>query len=149
MEFNDLTPKYQKGDLIGWTCSRCGWSCQRDFSLEEIDDVARARAEFLDHTCSLSGGTPDNAPKWSYFLLSKVRVFESAGVFVVDPQTVQEYGTEDEAEDAFHTFDLADFAEECRTKLQPEDHLISVSKVVSECDELGNTHEIMRDDLKL
>jgi hypothetical protein len=149
MEFNEFIPKYQKGDLVGWTCSRCGWSCQRDFDLAEIDDVARARAEFLGHTCSLTGGTPGNAPKWSYFLLSKVQVFESAGVLVVDPQTVQEYGTEDEAEDAFHTFDLADFAEECRTKLQPEGHVISVSKVVSECDELGNTHEIMRDDLKL
>jgi len=41
-------------------------------------------------------------------------VFESAGVIVVDPQTVQEYGTEDEAEGAFHAFGLADFAVECR-----------------------------------
>lgn len=148
MEFNELIPTYQKGDLIGWTCSRCGWSCQRDFDLSEIDDVTRARAEFLDHTCSLSGGTPD-AQKWSYFLLSKVRVFESAGVLVVDPQSVREYGTEDEAEDAFHAFGLADFAEECRAKLQPGEHLVSVSKVVSQCDELGNTSEIMRDDFKL
>jgi len=149
MEFNELIPKYQKGDLVGWACSRCGWSCQRDFDLAEIDDVARARAEFLAHTCSLTGGTPDNAPKWYYFLLSKVRVFESAGVIVVDPQTVQEYGTEDEAEDAFHGFGLADFAEECRAKLQPGEHLVSVSKVMSQCDELGNTSEIMRDDWKL
>ena len=44
--------------------------------------MARARAEFLNHTCSLSGGATD-AEKWSYFLLSKVRVFESAGVLVV------------------------------------------------------------------
>jgi hypothetical protein len=148
MDFNDLIRKYRNGDQIGWTCSRCGWSCERDVQLAEIDDVARVRAEFLDHTCSPSVDTAD-AKNWSYFLLSKVRVFESAGVLVVDPQAVQEYGTEDEAEDAFHAFDLADFAEECRTKLQPGDHLISVSKVVSECDELGNTHEIMRDDLKL
>ena len=41
-------------------------------------------------------------------------MFESAGVIVVDPQTVQEYGTEDEAEGAFHAFGLADFAVECR-----------------------------------
>jgi hypothetical protein len=103
---------------------------------------------FLDHTCNVSGATAD-AQNWSYFLLSKVRVLESAGVIVVDPQTVQEYGTEDEAEDAFHDFCLADFAEECRDKLQPGDHLVSVSKVVSQCDELGNTSEIMRGDLKL
>ena len=61
--------------------------------------MAKARAAFLDHTCILSGGTTE-ANKWSYFLLSKVRVFESAGVLVVDPQTVREYGTEDEVEDA-------------------------------------------------
>jgi len=149
MEFNELIAKYQKGDLIGWSCSRCGWSCHRDVDVAERDDVVRARAEFLGHTCSLTGGTPDNAPKWSYFLLSKVQVFGSAGVLVVDPQTVQEYGTEDEAEDAFHGFSLADFAEECRAKLQPGEHLVSVSKVMSQCDELGNTSEIMRDDWKL
>lgn len=148
MEFNELIPTYQKGALIGWNCSRCGWSCQRDVDLAEIDDVARARAEFLDHTCSLSGGT-SGAKNWSYFLLSKVRVFESAGVLVVDPQMVREYGTEDEAEDAFHAFSLADFTEECRRRLEPGDQLISVSKVVSQCDELGNTSEIMRADLKL
>jgi hypothetical protein len=148
MEFNELIPKYQKGVLIGWNCSRCGWSCRRDVDLAEIDDVARARAEFLDHTCSLSGGT-SGAKNWSYFLLSKVRAFESAGVLVVDPQTVREYGIEDEAEDAFHAFDLAAFAEECRSKLQPGEHLVSVSKVVSQCDELGNTSEITRADFKL
>ena len=148
MEFNNLIPKYQNGNLIGWTCSRCRWSCERDAQLVEIDAVARARAEFLDHTCSLSGGTAE-ARKWSYFLLSKVRVFESAGMLVVDPQTVREYGTEDEAENAFYAFRLPDFAEECRTRLERGDQLISVSKVVSQCDELGNTTEIMRDDLKL
>ena len=148
MEFNNLIPEYQNGNLIGWTCSRCGWSCERDAQLAEIDAVAKARAEFLDHTCILSGGTTE-AKRWSYFLLSKVRVFESAGVLVVDPQTVREYGTEDEVEDAFNAFSLADFAEECRTKLQPGDHLVSVSKVVSQCDELGNTTEVMRDDLKI
>src|SRR5260370_33861636 len=110
--------------------------------------MARARAEFWDHTCSLSSGT-SGAKNWSYLLLSKVRVFESAGVLVVDPQMVREYGTEDEAEDAFQAFDLAAFAEECRTKLQPGDHLVSVSKVVSQCDELGNTNEVMRNDLKI
>ena len=110
--------------------------------------MARARAEFLGHTCSLSEGTTDSQ-KWSYFVLSKVTVFESAGVLVVDTQAVREYGTEDEVEDAFHAFSLADFAEECRAKLQPEEHLVSVSKVVSQCDELGNTREIMRDDLRL
>src|SRR5579863_4934156 len=148
MEVNDLIPKYQNGTLIGWSCSRCVWSCHRDVDLAEIDDVARARAEFFDHTCSLSGGTTE-ANRWSYFLLSKVRVFESAGMLVVDPQTVQAYGTENEAEDAFHDFCLADFAEECRAKVQPGEHLVSVSKVVSQCDELGNTSEVMRDDLKL
>jgi len=148
MEFNHLIPEYQNGNLIGWTCLRCGWSCQRDFDLAEIDDVARVRAQFLHHTCILSGARAD-AQKWSYFLLSKVRVFESAGVLVVDPQTVQEYGTEDEAENAFYAFRLADFAEECRTKLQPGEHLVSVSKVVSQCDEPGKATEVMRDDLKL
>lgn len=148
MEFNDLTAKYQTSKLIGWTCSRCGWSCQRDIDLAEIDDVARARAEFLGHTCSLSGGTTA-AQAWSYFLFSKVQVFESAGVLVVDAQTVREYGTEDEVDEAFHGFGLADFAEECRAKLQPSERLVAVGKVVSLCDELGNTSEIMRDDLRV
>ena len=58
MDFNDLIPKYQNGALIGWTCSRCGWLCQRDVDLAEIDDMARARAEFLNHTCGLSGEQP-------------------------------------------------------------------------------------------
>jgi hypothetical protein len=70
-------------------------------------------------------------------------------MLVVDPQTVREYGTEDEVEDAFNALSLADFAGECRAKVQPGEHLISVSKVVSQCDELGNTSEVMRDDLKL
>lgn len=148
MEVNDLISEYRNGTLIGRSCSRCGWSCHRDVDVAEIDGVARARAEFLDHPCSVSGAATD-AQKWSYFLLSQVRVFESAGVIVVDPQTVQEYGTEDEAEDAFHGFGLANFAEECRAKLQPGEHLVSVSQVMSQCDELGNTSEIMRDDWKL
>ena len=115
MEFNNLISEYQNGNLIGWTCSRCGWSCQRDAQLAEIDAVAKARAEFLHHTCIPSRGTTE-ANKWSYFLLSTVRVFESAGKLVVDPQTVREYGTEDEVEDAFNAFSLADFAEECRVQ---------------------------------
>ena len=76
-------------------------------------------------------------------------MFELAGVLVVDPQAVQEYGTEDEAEEAFYAFDLSDFAEECRRNLQEGDHLVSVSKVVSQCDELGNASEVIRDDLKM
>lgn len=148
MEFNDLIAKYQNDELIGWSCSRCDWSCQRDIDLAEIDDVARARAEFLGHTCSSPGATTARQP-WSYFLLSKVRVFESAGVLVVDAQAVQEYGTEDEVDEAFHHFRLADFAAECGAKLQPSERLVSVSKVVSLCDEFGNTSEIIRDDLRI
>ena len=40
-------------------------------------------------------------------------------MLVVDPQTVREYGTEDEVEDAFNALSLADFAGECRAKVQP------------------------------
>ena len=83
------------------------------------------------------------------FLAELVCGFESGGALVVDTQAVREYGTEDEAENAFYDFSLANFAEECRSKLRPEESLVFVSKVVSECDELGKTHEIMRDDLKV
>lgn len=68
---------------------------------------------------------------------------------MIDPQTVTECATEDEAENAFHNFSLVNFAEECRGKMGPGERLVSVSKVVSQCDEFGNTTEIMRDDLKL
>lgn len=54
MELDDLLPEYQNGELVGWTCSRCGWAIKRDNSLLEIDNLARARAEFLDHSCSPS-----------------------------------------------------------------------------------------------
>jgi hypothetical protein len=67
---------------------------------------------------------------------------------VVDSQTVGEYGTEDEGEKALHDFSLAHFAEECEGKLGPTETVVFVSKVVSECDEAGNTREIIRDDLK-
>lgn len=151
MNFNDLVPAYQNGNLAGWTCSRCGWSYERDIHLADIDALAIARAEFINHTCSPSakpesGGT---AAQHSYFLLSKVCGFESGGVLVVDPQTVKEFGTEDEAENAFYEFSLTNFADECQTKLQGEGRLVFVSKVVSECDVLGNTHDVMRDDLKV
>jgi hypothetical protein len=148
MAFNDLVPKYQNGKLIGWTCSRCGWSYQRDVFLTDVDAVARARIEFLGHTCGPSEGRTA-ANRWSYFLLSKVCGFESAGVFVIDPQTMTECGTEDEAENAFRSFSLVNFAEECGSKLGPGERLVSVSKVLSQCDSLGNTTEIMRADLKL
>jgi hypothetical protein len=61
---------------------------------------------------------------------------------VVDSQTVGEYGTEDEGEKALHDFSLAHFAEECEGKLGPTETVVFVSKVVSECDEAGNTREI-------
>jgi hypothetical protein len=56
MEVDDLLPEYHNGELVGWTCSRCGWTIKRNNSLPEIDDLARARGEFLDHTCSPSEG---------------------------------------------------------------------------------------------
>ncbi len=152
MNFNDLIPAYQNGALTGWTCSRCGWSHERDIHLADIDALAIARAEFFNHTCSFSEAGPESGKadaRGSYFLLSKVCGFASGGALVVDPKTVREYGTEDEAENAFYDFSLANFADECRSKLRPEEGLVFVSKVVSECDELGNTHEIMRDDLKV
>ncbi len=154
MDFNELIPAYQDGTLTGWTCSRCGWSYQRDIHLADIDALALARAEFLNHTC-ISGGARSGQPSADaggghlYFLLTKVCGFESGGVLVVDTQPVREYGTEDEAEDAFHDFSLSDLANECRIRLRPEESLVFVSKVVSECDEFGNTHEIMRDDLRV
>ena len=153
MNFDDLVPKYQNGAMTGWTCARCGWPYERDIDLAHIDALAIARAEFLNHTCnpseaSLGSGRTD-AEVGTYFLLSKVCGFESGGVIVVDTQAVREFGTEDEVENAFYDFSLANFADECRSKLRREERLVFVSKVVSECDELGNTHEIMRDDLKV
>ena len=52
MDVNDLVPEYKEGKLVGWLCSRCGWRVKRDASIPEIDDLARVRAEYLDHTCS-------------------------------------------------------------------------------------------------
>ena len=119
--------------------------------LADIDALGIARAEFLNHTCAPSGSQPESEAdvRRSYFLLTKVCGFESGDVLVVDPQAVKEFGTEDEAESAFYDFSLANFADECRGRLNPEERLVFVSKVVSECDEKGNTHEIMRDDLKV
>jgi len=54
MELNDLVPEYKNGELVGWICSRCGWKIERDSGVPEIDDLARARAEFLNHTCNPS-----------------------------------------------------------------------------------------------
>lgn len=84
-----------------------------------------------------------------YFLLSSASAFESGGVLVVDPQAVKEFGTEDEVEAAFNAFSLPDFAEHCRQQLQPNERLVSVSKIASLCDVRGNTTEIARDDLKV
>lgn len=153
VNFNDLIPAYQNGALTGWTSKRCEWSYKRDIHLADIDALAIARAEFFNHTCNPSevrpGSGRDDASVGSYFLLSKVCGFESGGVLVVDTQAVREYGTEDEAESAFYDFGLANFADECRNKLRPDERLAFVSKVVSECDELGNVNEIMRDDLRV
>jgi len=114
MDFNELIPAYQDGTLTGWTCSRCGWSYQRDIQLAEIDALAIAHAEFLNHTC-ISRKVGSGQPKTtggtrSYFTLSKACGFESGDVLVVDDQPVREYGTEDEAENGFHDFSLPDFA---------------------------------------
>ncbi len=54
MEFNNLLPEYKNGQLVGWFCSKCQWRLRRDSDVPEIDDLARARAEFLNHTCNLS-----------------------------------------------------------------------------------------------
>jgi hypothetical protein len=151
MNFNDLIPTYENGSLVGWTCSRCAWSHKRDIHLAGIDALAIARAEFFNHTCGLSEvgcGSGKAQARGSYLLLSKVCGFESGGVLVVDSQTMGEYGTEDEAEKAFHDFRLAHFAEECEAKLGPTETVVFVSKIVSECDEAGKTREITRDDLK-
>jgi len=149
--FNDLIPAYENGSVVGWICSRCAWSHKRDMHLADIDALAIARAEFFNHTCDLFEVGPGcgKAPaRRSYLLLSKVCGFESGGVLVVDSQTMGEYGTEDEAEKAFYDFSLAHFSEECEGKLGPTETVVFVSKVVSECDEAGNTREILRDDLK-
>ena len=58
MNFNDLIPTYENGNLVGWTCSRCAWSHKRDVRLADIDALAIARAEFFSHTC----GLPEVAP---------------------------------------------------------------------------------------
>lgn len=149
LNFNDLVPAYKNANLVGWTCSRCGWSYERDTHLPDIDALAIARAEFLNHICGRSEAGNRESAGFSYFLLSKVCGFESGGVLVVDPQAVKEFATEEEIENAFHNFSLETFADECRTKLKPEETLVFVSKVGSECDERGNVHEIMRDDLKV
>jgi hypothetical protein len=122
-----------------------------DIHLADIDALAVARAEFFNHTCGLSEVGPESGKAQSgksYLLLSKVCGFESGGVLVVDSQTVGEYGTEDDAEKAFHDFSLALFAEECEGKLGPTETVVFLNKVVSDCDEAGNTREVMRDDLK-
>jgi hypothetical protein len=151
MNHNDLIPTHENGNLVGWTCSRCAWSHKRDVHLADIDALAIACAEFFNHTCGLSEVEPGSGKaqgRRSYLLLGKVCGFESGGVLVVDSQSVGEYGTEDEAEKAFHDFSLAHFAKECEGKLGPTETVVFVSKVVSECDEAGNTREIIRDDLK-
>ncbi len=42
MEFKSLVPRYENERLIGWTCSRCEWTCERDVSLSDIDALAVA-----------------------------------------------------------------------------------------------------------
>jgi hypothetical protein len=55
MEFNELIADYTGYMLTGWHCSRCGWRYKKDSRLADIDALALARAEFLNHTCALSG----------------------------------------------------------------------------------------------
>ena len=57
MEFNELIAEYTEYTLTGWHCSRCGWKFEKDGRLADIDALALARAEFLNHTCSASGAT--------------------------------------------------------------------------------------------
>jgi hypothetical protein len=51
-KLNNLFPSYVAGEVVGWTCSRCGWTTKRDFNLSNIDALAIARAEFLSHSCA-------------------------------------------------------------------------------------------------
>jgi hypothetical protein len=84
-----------------------------------------------------------------YFLLSRASAFESGGVLVVDPQAVKECRTEDEVETAFNELSLPDFAAQYRGQLRAGERLVSVSKIVSLCDQNGNSSEVARDDLKV
>jgi len=57
MEFNELIPEYTDFKLTRWHCARCGWRYHKDVRLADIDALALARAEFLNHTCSGSGNS--------------------------------------------------------------------------------------------
>jgi len=59
MEFNELIADYTQYTLTGWHCSRCGWRYEKDGGLADIDALALARAEFLNHTCSNAGISSD------------------------------------------------------------------------------------------
>jgi hypothetical protein len=52
MEFNDLTADCTNYELMGWHCSLCGWRYEKDVRLADIDALAFARAEFLNHACN-------------------------------------------------------------------------------------------------
>jgi hypothetical protein len=85
----------------------------------------------------------------TYFRLNRTTAFESDGVIVVDLQTVNEYGTEDEVQDAYAELSLPDFAEQYRGRLKPDERLVLVSKIALICDGLGNKTEVSREDLKV
>lgn len=58
--FAELEPVYCNGEVTGWKCTRCGWATKRDNGLSEIDALAVAQAEFLDHTCASSARDAQN-----------------------------------------------------------------------------------------
>lgn len=51
MDFDELIADYTDYSLTGWHCSRCRWRYEKDKRLADIDALAFARAEFLNHTC--------------------------------------------------------------------------------------------------
>jgi hypothetical protein len=51
VDFDELIADYTDYTLTGWHCSRCGWRYEKDNRLADIDALALARAEFLNHTC--------------------------------------------------------------------------------------------------
>jgi len=51
VDFNELIADYTDYTLTGWHCSGCGWRYEKDKRLADIDALALASAEFLNHTC--------------------------------------------------------------------------------------------------
>jgi hypothetical protein len=85
----------------------------------------------------------------TYFVLSRASAYESDGLVLVDPQAIKRYVNEDEVAAAFNHLNLSDLAEQYQRQLRPEQRLVLVSKIVSICDEYGNTCPIARDDLRV